>query len=395
MIPRIQLPQPVQPRHLYRHLLREASYLPHICRHFVDSSIRSRFEAVKISLNKLRRKHSDGPDPSVPSPDDRQQKTLREGLKQLRALRAINLGDDKRMARLLRHVFGRQGRRRRALVSGFLKESAPMNSAELQARLEKVDETASKAPSPVKGHPLKRKAHDNWDTDRLGAYLKSQVKQQQDFSNAWPSGVQLTSAAPRSLTSNVPKQDIWGNPAPLRKIRNMEERFWKIAADKTAPPVSKTEWDGLAAAAQGRLPEGIYTFHPRRTIARGTNTGDVAQEPAKWDWATHASKPAFVAESRVSWRNWRLTAQQDEGPYVPRPQLDTAISARRMRRELGHIWKATSYIQEDGTGQRRPSIHWGGNRQAALPTASAQQARLFALGEQHSKKPARGDKTTS
>ncbi|KAH6683492.1 hypothetical protein F5X68DRAFT_233550 [Plectosphaerella plurivora] len=372
MQPRLELVLPVQPLHLYRHLLREATYLPAICRPFVYSRIRGGFDRSTEAIATARRK--------IPPPtglDDPKTKALHHGLRQLRGLRAVNLGDYKRLDRLLHHVFGRAGKRRRELLAPLLQPSAPRDSEELQKQL------LEKQGAPLVdklGRPLRMRRPDGWDRRRILTYVDSQRAQQKATSPTdWGRIGTQSAYSSKADDGRLPPLDAYGKPINERRKRKLLERWWKSAATKMAPPLEKTEWEKIKAAATGELPDNDWKFAPRRTIARSS------KPPAetKWDWTSLASKSASLAGRPVIRQQWRLTGKQETGPYgFQRPQRD-ALPARTVQRAYERIWNTTSYIEQNPETLNSKAIHWGGERglDLQLPVATAKEARIFGFGE--------------
>ena len=111
------IPGFLPPLYLYRHLLRECSYLPPAWRETITSAIRGRFR-------RHRRK-------------DPRAKAHRAGaFNALRSLRAANGGDKIVMERFIQRGLGRSGQRRRQLLDPFLRSQGPTDSDALDALLD-------------------------------------------------------------------------------------------------------------------------------------------------------------------------------------------------------------------------------------------------------------------
>ncbi|KAH7376923.1 hypothetical protein B0T11DRAFT_315100 [Plectosphaerella cucumerina] len=372
MQPRLELALPVDPRHLYRHLIREASYLPGICRPFVNTRIRAGFVRSKEAIYQGRRKQ-----PPPTGLDDPQTKAIHHGLRQLRGLRAVNLGDTMRIDRLMHHVFGRSGKRRRELLVPLLRPPTPRDSAELQKHLEQ-----QKAGPPVdsNGKQLPMRRPDGWDKTKVLKHVQSQIKHQSTTSpSVWMRIGNQTPHNPQRELIKLPPVDHFGKPINERRVRKAMERWWKAAATKLAPPVEKSEWERLRAAAAGELPEHDWKFAPRRPIARSLEAPTPAVT-SEWDWKPLVDRSASFIGRPVIRQQWRLTGKRETGPFEPHKQKREGLRARALQRTYDRIWNATPYVEEDPETLATKAIHWGSIRglQTQLPVATAADARIFA-----------------
>lgn len=119
----LQIPPPQTALHLYRHLLREATYLPPVIKPFFVERVRTRFE-----------RHRRDPEP---------QYRIDRAHKDLRYLRAANSGDYVRMRRVLMLGFGRIGRRRRELIDDLVRRDRPTDTESLSKFIETPETTPS------------------------------------------------------------------------------------------------------------------------------------------------------------------------------------------------------------------------------------------------------------
>ena len=110
-----QIPHPSKPLHLYRHLLREATYLPPLCRPWIASRIQARF------LDCRYKKDAKDAKPHV-----------KEAHHWLRYLRSANAGHVERLLHLGYLATGRVGKRRRQLATTFLSKGPPANTSDLE-----------------------------------------------------------------------------------------------------------------------------------------------------------------------------------------------------------------------------------------------------------------------
>ncbi|KAM0326592.1 hypothetical protein ACHAQA_006461 [Verticillium albo-atrum] len=372
----IPLAHPLRPLHLYRHLLREASYLPSIARPHISDRIRSRFRSTRDNLKSFQ--WTGKPDKTLENAARETQRrtkaALWEGCRHLRRLRAANAGDVARMLRILRVAFGRLGKRRRELLNDLLHQDPPADTAALEARLGKltIAETATdKLTTGKKELPLKPRTPDHWDTANLILYLRSQKRQQDHTTPAsWPRTLLTNTNPERGLDQLM---TILDQPMPERRLRIRREKWWKTAAERLMPPLAKPEWHLLAQAARGDLPADQYKTLPRRPVAQ---SGSVPTEQTQktWNWNSYAEKPAFFVERPRAGRNSRVVDLPDVGPYGTNPQSRVrALSGRQLRRQYLNLWESCSFAEQDPTTLKK-SFQWGTRKR--VPTASPIQLKL-------------------
>ncbi|ROT36130.1 hypothetical protein SODALDRAFT_58412 [Sodiomyces alkalinus F11] len=397
----IPLSRPIQPLHLYRHLLREASYFPQICRPYLVARIRERFRATRDKLSKVealgrrRKDNSESLQELTRKSNHISSRAIWQGNRHLKGLRASNLGDVARLRRTLRHAFGRLGKRRRELLATFVQHDAPADSTALEARLDELDglvegkgkgkgeggDAKSKPLGPgtdEKGRPLPPRLQDKWDTPKLLAYVKSQIRHHDVASPAAWSRSHFTNSNPATGTN---EENIWGKPLPMKRRRLRIENWWKNAANKIMPPVSKTEWETLAAASRGDLPSDQWRVRPRRPVAQqsqplaagGGETETTRQgekEHTARDWAAYATTPVWLLERPKKKSYWRLTLEKDDGPWSQQEnQRSRPPTGRNMRREYVHLWQSTAFVEQNPATQAK-KFHWG-NPTRVFPAPSS------------------------
>ncbi|KAM0284024.1 hypothetical protein ACHAQH_002219 [Verticillium albo-atrum] len=378
----LPLSRPVHPLHLYRHLLREASYLPELCRPHVNHRIRERFRTTRDNFKSFKWTGKPGEtlENAARETKRRTKAALWEGSRHLGRLRAANSGDAARMQRILRLAFGRLGKRRRELMAGLLHQDPPSDTAALEARLSKLDlarEVADKSKTGKKEPLLKPRTPDHWDTENLLRYIQSQ-KRHQDHSTpaVWPKNPLANTTPERGLSQ---LRTILDQPMPERRLRIKREVWWKTAAERLMPPLAKTEWDLLAQAARGELPVEQYKTLPRRPVAQ-TKDLETEQSRKSWAWNPYAEKPAFMVERPRAGRNVRLADHPEVGPYGTNPQSRIRpLASRQLRRQYMQLWESSSFAEQDPTTLKK-SFQWG--TRDLLPIASPTQLKLcVALAE--------------
>ncbi|KAK1960898.1 hypothetical protein LY78DRAFT_324753 [Colletotrichum sublineola] len=409
---RIPLPRPVQPLHVYRHLLRAASYFPVTVRPFLDERIRAAFrkERQRAAESEAELRHAPDPEQARRDEDYRRRKRLLDGKKKIPFLHASANGDRKRLHILMWHVFARLGKQRRELMSQFVAKEPepPLSPDQLRVRMEQMERDRRKREKLLKTHPWKRNydrqdptpwayqhlspVEDNWDIPKLRAYLKAQQAHQRTVTGAAFPRSPLRSLDPKS---QVPKEDIWGRPVAPRRVTKAVRKWWKLAADKLMPPIDRDSWDFLKMLASGDAPKEMYQFPPKRHIA--VPAGAERGAPPDWDWTIHTRLPARDVERPRNAQLTLLTGQWDEGPYSkatgmvpfvkPRRKDPKSPSFRRqpflkrlIRREYEQMWIASSYMEtqiaKEGSKPAVAKAVWGAKK-PELPVATAAHQRLF------------------
>ncbi|KAK1998782.1 hypothetical protein LX36DRAFT_575625 [Colletotrichum falcatum] len=440
---RIPLPRPVQPLHVYRHLLRAASYFPDTIRPFLDERIRADFRLERQRALEAEANLGRAADPGRARSDEeyRRKKHLLDGKKRIPFLHAAATGDQKRLRVLMWHVFARLGKQRRQLMSLFVAKEPkpPLGPDQLRERMEQIERDRKKKERLLKTHPWKRNydrqdptpwvhqhlspVEDNWDLAKLQAFVRAQKAHQNNTTGAAFPRAPISNTDPKS---HVPKEDVWGRPAAPRRVTKAVRKWWTWTADKMMPPIDKDSWDFLKMLASGDAPKEMYRFPPRRRIAAPAGLERGARPD--WDWTIHTRLPARDVQRLRSPRLARLTGQWDDGPYstaagrVPfakhRPNKAGGsrsrwqpLGTRQIRREYERMWMASSYMETPPVKEgARPAVAkpvWG-VKKAELPVATAAHYRLFqgvdskgkrlepaaSRAQKHTQPAAAGDETT-
>ncbi|KAK1590364.1 uncharacterized protein LY79DRAFT_516292 [Colletotrichum navitas] len=408
----IPLPHPVQPLHVYRHLLRAASYFPATIRPFLDERIRAGFRKERQRAAESEANLRRAPDPAQARRNEeyRRKKHLLDAKTKIPFLHASANGDQKRLRTLMWHVFARLGKQRRELMSLFVAKDPepPLGPDQLQERVEQMERDRKKRERLLKTHPWKRHydrqdptpwayqhlspVEKNWDMPKLYAYIKAQKTQQNNVSSiAFPRHpIKLTDP-----NGNLPKEDIWGRPPAQRLVTKAVRKWWKLTADKIMPPIDRDSWDFLKMLASGDAPKEMYRFPPKRRIAAPAGQEHGARPD--WDWTIHTRLPARDVERPRSPQLTRLTGQWDDGPYsrtlakVPfakhRPKSAGGwpfhrqpFRPRQIRREYERMWLVSAYMETPTAGEEsKPTVArpvWGAKK-PELPVATAAHQRLF------------------
>ncbi|KAF5018230.1 hypothetical protein F66182_9793 [Fusarium sp. NRRL 66182] len=409
--PHAAIPTYLPPLHLYRHMLRESSYLPPTIQSAFTSLIRTRF-----------RRHR--------KPDRLQDAHRAKAASALRKLRAANSGDKSRMENLLMESFGRIGARRRALLSDFLRKQGPSDSDALEALIQEADadrktskDNAAVPPkTPVKNNTFSNKPeveatstmaseekqsgpnsartragpkttkpifYDKWDTAKLKPLLLAQRSLQLSATLPWPK------RDLRSLNdeAQLPKETIWGKPPPENVIRAKKAHFWRRTATKVMPPLSGSEWELLGRLSKGAQEEEEgWDIPERRPAAIPMHT---AEPEADWNWEKYASQPVNRIERKRPSRVMPFVGleNKDMEPYQTRYK-QSEISPRWFRRAYKRVWQFVPKLNPDAR-QRNEMYAWGTLNNPVVPP-SRRQLDIFEgvnSNGQPLKKPSASDVT--
>ncbi|GJN70703.1 hypothetical protein PLICBS_004761 [Purpureocillium lilacinum] len=353
--PSYSIPSFLPPLHLYRHILREVSYLPPAFRATISSSIRDRFHR--------NRRY-----------DPRAKAHLSRASSALRTLRAANSGDGTAMAGLISKGFARSGRRRRELMAQFVKPQGPSNSQDLEALL---DQPSAKQSSTSTGtadaqRPKKQKNafFQKWDQKKLLQILQSQKHQQKETkgSTSWP-GSAIKSTDPNQF---VPTTNIWGKPPAESLVRTKQAHWWRRSAEKIMPPVGKGEWDLLERLSNGAQDEAEWAVPARRSTAKPLAAPESTS--GSFDWKPWATQPAATVERQNSMSQRVRSGGSDPGPYGGKERKPT-VSARWFRRAYNRTWQLTPTMSQDPKTLRY-SFRWG-SVQPKIPSPTASQLEIF------------------
>ncbi|KAG5929216.1 hypothetical protein E4U53_002507 [Claviceps sorghi] len=369
-VPWHPLPPVLKPLQLYRHLLREASYLPPAFRKTIDSTIRKRF-------------HNNRKDGS------HTKKRLAKAMSSLRTLRAANSGDKDAMQGLLMKGFGRTANRRRELMTQLVKPQGPADSQALESLLDQTSapSTADQKPAAAAAsktseggesegddgsRKLKHSFFERWDQVKLLQFLRSQKQQQMATkdSTSWP-GTFVKSINP---DQHVPKTNIWGKPPAASLVRAKRAQWWKRNADKIMPPLGKGEWALLQDLSQGTQEAGEWAIPARRPHALVESTSEAGIPGGRWDWEAHAAAPAARVEQPRTASRHRRTGLHDSGPYGGTLGRND-LSSRWFRRVYNRTWQVTPKMEQD-PNTLCYSFQWG-HTVPKLPSATTAQMQIF------------------
>lgn len=320
----LQIPPPRTALHLYRHLLREATYLPPVIKPFFVDRIRTRFE-----------RHRRDPEP---------QYRLDKAQKDLRYLRAANSGDYVRMRRVLMLGFGRIGRRRRELIDDFVRRDRPTDTESLAKFIEDTRDNALEHNDWL----------GKWDTAKILALTRSQSNVEIPETPLPTKGTRTADPA-----DNIPTENIWGRPIAPKLARSKLRKEYKALIRRLLPPVQEKEWEVLEKLATGQAGPEWDTPSRRRVAAKSDTEVDPASD--QWEWENYALKPVRLVDAKKSRKMQALTGAVDDTS----PFRKTALGIHKFNKRLWQrlyidIWRMTPKME-----QKKPNkweVKWGVNK---------------------------------
>ncbi|KAI1267021.1 hypothetical protein F5Y18DRAFT_354526 [Xylariaceae sp. FL1019] len=330
----LQIPHPSTTLHLYRHLLREASYLPNLCRHYIANRIKVRTRHCRYARDPL---------PYVKSAHA-----------SLRFLRSANAGHENRLHRLFLMATGRVGRRCRVLSKDGLAAAPPSTTVELEAQR-------------VLFKRRKPDWLDGWSVPMIQALAKSQFNNQKPN---WPKTMRKTLDPEPMLAAG----NVFQRPFRPVTVRNKTKKHWVSVLEQILPPLPRAEWDRLGRLARGEVDINQLKLPARRPVAQ-TGQDEVTElVDTSWDWSVHAMRPSRVVQRANSRPMKSLTGMEDQDPRGHgRPIGVRLITPRKLQRMYRHIWEMTPSINESND---RKFIKWG-KIERPLTTASTGDTQFF------------------
>lgn len=230
----------LNPRHLFRGLLRQCTYLP-------DSSARLYFR--KYVVRRFRRYN-----PRPPVPRDLQfrlqqvkvrKDLLKKARKGLYFLRRANDGYPHQLRKVLAMTYGRRGKRRRDLLHDLMDETPP-----------RQDLLTTLVPFPPSV------AIPNFGA-KLEALLKAQ-KRFQKFERLRGAGKLRDSEKLAPVRPEIPQKNSKGCPMPPKRVESLKEKWYAELLDSIMPPMPVEEWERIKDLASGVKREELV---PRRKRA--------------------------------------------------------------------------------------------------------------------------------
>lgn len=252
-------PRPItNPLHLYRHCLREASYLPlPSCRAYVKDYIVS-------SFRRWLPKHGPKPGKSNTGLEitfQKQVKLLHRGRKFCSMLRRANDGNLSPLEKVLRMTYGRAGPRRHQLLQNFAASATPTINISPDVALRSTapdkshppDSASPSSTAPITTPPTSSEKHTPSPT--LLALLDSQASEQHHFSR-------MGSNLRVKVRFNPPATTTWGKPLPRSRYANLKHKWYLSNLKAVYPPLPEPEYAELHDMVSGR--RKIPPLVPRR-----------------------------------------------------------------------------------------------------------------------------------
>ncbi|RGP67438.1 hypothetical protein FSPOR_5998 [Fusarium sporotrichioides] len=383
--PNSNIPNFLPPRHLYRHILRETSYLPPAIRPTITTQIRSKFRGHRRN-DPLRDKHR------------------AKGTNVLRKLRAANSGHKKWMEELLMHAFGRKGSRRRSLMSSFVRPEPPSDTEALEEMIKdaqadqkpddgvvaksaettieddsspgeqkaKKEKAGSAIDTPSDGKeevprkilvrrgpkPLEPTFYHKWDVPKLAKLLSSQRSLQQSVNMSWPK----SSIRGLDPDMDTPKTNIWGKPTPERVYQAKRAHFWRRSIPKAMPPLDNSEWEFLGRLSNGAQEEEQWKIPERRTAAKPVRLVKTRNKSPTldWDWESYATQPTNKVERINPLAQFaHVGPDKTDHPYHHHSDRDLKeLTPRWFRRAYQRIWHLSPKMETRPTTGKNIFV-WG------------------------------------
>ncbi|KAI3319490.1 hypothetical protein HD806DRAFT_261449 [Xylariaceae sp. AK1471] len=337
----LQISHPTAPLHLYRHLLRESTYLPNLCRPWITSHIQQRFRDCR--------------------PKNSPTRYVKQAHASLRYLRSVNAGHVKRLEHICFMATGRVGKRRRILATSQLSNRPAADTTELEeSRLETVLGSPPSALSPPLATativPPKHDWLENWSIDMISTLAHSQLVQQ---SGSWPQAMR------RGLDPQIAisEGNCFGRPFRPKQVRNKLKKHWAGVLKQLLPPLPQGEWDRLASLVQGEASAKELKITPRRPVARSVQHSIPDPVSEQWNWSDHVLRPVRVTERGSSRKQKSLSGKEDQDPRGHgRPIGIRVISPRKLQRIYGRVWEMSPIMTKNPLKQKW-SVAWGKNEQ--------------------------------
>ena len=282
--------------HLFRALLRECTYLPDPnARKIIHKHVVSRFQAYvppPWSRPWELRRYSAVISQRLP-------RLLKKAEKSLRDLKRANFGHPHPLSRVLALTYGRIGPRRHQMLQELKVADGPRHTGEF--------ETVIKAHSGPKMERVPR------PSEKLLALLESQSQQ--------PKGNFTLRAFKKKWHLRIPEKNNWGRPLPLRRVRNMQRRWYAGVLNRLMPPLPKSEWIYLSKIVNREVPF-------RGPIPRRGNISSTEDGLSSYRGVDNISRPHV-------------------------------ISGRFMRRLLALLFRQCPLMERDQGASRNWRIQWG------------------------------------
>ncbi|KAI0016823.1 hypothetical protein F4780DRAFT_660111 [Xylariomycetidae sp. FL0641] len=342
--------------HVYRHLLREATYLPLLARPWISERIRDRFRANRF--------------------EERKTKTCIKAAHQtLRYLRSANAGHVQRLKKLCFMATGRIGKRSRVLKRKLLSADigADADALAVAAEITRGFDSYSNIPKRQRDRQDRHVDWlDQWSEQKIQAIASTQVENQ---NSTWPSQMRRTIDPAKA----VPTESIWGVPFTPKLARNKYKKHYVGILDNLMAPLPEGEWHHLAALAQAPRDSEYLVLPSRRPVAqqqveepeRSTKKAPRLGLSNPGHWSQRVRNPARVVERDSSRSMKSLSGEEDNDPRGHgRPIGVKMMHPRRLRRAIyGKVWEASPLLVQDPRTEKWSAVWGGAQRDLSRPSA--------------------------
>jgi hypothetical protein len=332
---------PTELRHVYRALLRAATYLPDsAARTYMHSHVVYRFRSVSDKI-KFRSKHNprsaQGLIEEYHSP-----KRIAKARQQARQLERAGHGSWPDLKKVLFLTYGRMGRRKRELIEDLLQpeeNKLPKDDKALEQLIQGQSEEK----------PLRFASNSK--------FLKF-VKSQQANQPPEAARFKIRTSMPR-----IPEENLWGRPVPLKLQESIKRRHWASTLDKLLPPLPEHEWNRLRDLATGAIriedPPPRRSRSERKPLAGEENDAKVLEyftKPANILTSDFDEVKVDPAHGATCWtKPIREVEVPNKNAYTGTPRF--------MRRLYASIWNMSAKMAQDPV-TKEWVIKWGGLRSA-------------------------------
>ena len=209
--------------HIFRALLRESTYLPDpAARDFIRRQTSFRFHKDK------RKRYGNLDTQRKLASEESIRSSLKDAQGALKYLQRANAGHTRQISSILSMTYGRTGRKRHEFLAN-LRNPPPQKDLSSSDEVDQANDPVPDWGSANISPPLE-------------ALIRSQAKRDSSLSSRGP----IKRVAPE-----VPDQNAWGRPMPLKRVENIEKRWLADTLHRVLPPLPADEWERLRRLASG------------------------------------------------------------------------------------------------------------------------------------------------
>lgn len=377
---------PTELRHVYRALLRAATYLPDSAsRTYIHDRVVNRFRAVS---DKIRLKKGAARETLIARYHGKEH--IRKAQQQARKIERAGLGSLSDYRKILLATYGRIGSRRRALIRELL-----LPEEDSSSDTESLEQFITERAGEGRSEPAAMKDQRYPPDSKVGSFIRSQVAEA-------PNPPFMASRLVKRLEPIIPREGMWGRPLPLKRQASLKKKHWKLNLSNLLPPVPAHEWNRLRDLAIGALPIEDRPLRRPRPIIVGRLDGE--QNNARL--LNYFTTPVDQQRMRQQANN-EITISEEGATYLSKPRVAAVVpkrqeyahTVRHMRRLYASIWQLTPTLSRN-EATNGWNTKWGIGRSAFLSgEITAPKARDMELfegakkpEEPQQKRPKRGKK---